>query len=171
MDAALELFANKGFHTTTVSDIAKKAGVSKGLMYNYFRSKEELLKEIIMSGVNSTMQFLDKNRDGVLTKEELLYFIKQSLKTIQTNRTLWKLYYTIIYQPAVMSIVEKELYKTYESYVKMVLSYFESQGAEDPVNEMRFLSAMLDGVALGYLMTEMEYPLDKLEEKILKLYS
>ena len=35
IEAALELFANNGFHNTSITQIAKKAGVSKGLMYNY----------------------------------------------------------------------------------------------------------------------------------------
>ena len=47
MDAALELFVTYGYQGTTISQIAKKASVSKGLLYNYFKSKEELLHEII----------------------------------------------------------------------------------------------------------------------------
>ena len=43
MDVALQHFANKGFHATTIYHIAEHAGISKGLMYNYFNSKEELL--------------------------------------------------------------------------------------------------------------------------------
>lgn len=42
LQAALALFAEKGFHTTSVSQIAEAAGVSKGLTYNYFESKEKL---------------------------------------------------------------------------------------------------------------------------------
>ena len=40
---ALELFAEKGFKGTSISDIAKAAGVSKGLAYNYFKDKNELM--------------------------------------------------------------------------------------------------------------------------------
>ena len=40
MDIALEHFANEGYHTTTINHIARHAGISKGLMYNYFESKE-----------------------------------------------------------------------------------------------------------------------------------
>ena len=41
-NAALEVFAEDGYHHASVSKIAKKAGVSKGLMYNYFHNKEDL---------------------------------------------------------------------------------------------------------------------------------
>ncbi|PLX21155.1 MAG: hypothetical protein C0599_08290 [Salinivirgaceae bacterium] len=50
VDAAITLFGENGFHNTSISQIAKNAGVSKGLMYNYFESKEELLKYIFDMG-------------------------------------------------------------------------------------------------------------------------
>jgi len=46
--AALELFAHHGYHSTSISQIAKEANVSKGLVYNYFDSKEELLRHIVL---------------------------------------------------------------------------------------------------------------------------
>ncbi|MER7606802.1 TetR/AcrR family transcriptional regulator [Nocardioides sp. NPDC127503] len=44
--AALELFAEKGFESTSVQDVVVAAGVTKGAMYHYFSSKEDLLYEI-----------------------------------------------------------------------------------------------------------------------------
>ena len=39
MDAALELFVEKGFETTTINDVVKRVGVAQGLFYYYFGSK------------------------------------------------------------------------------------------------------------------------------------
>lgn len=50
-EAAFEAFAEKGFAATRVEEVAKRAGVSKGLLYLYFRTKEELLKAVIKSVV------------------------------------------------------------------------------------------------------------------------
>jgi AcrR family transcriptional regulator len=47
LDAALELFAEKGFAATRSEEVAARAGVSKGTLYLYFPSKEELLKAVI----------------------------------------------------------------------------------------------------------------------------
>ncbi|MBZ0217025.1 MAG: TetR/AcrR family transcriptional regulator, partial [Fimbriimonadaceae bacterium] len=47
MDAALELFMKKGFAATRVADIAARAGLSKGAIYLYFDSKEDILKGLI----------------------------------------------------------------------------------------------------------------------------
>lgn len=49
--AALEAFAEQGYAATRVDDVAKRAGVSKGLLYLYFKTKEELFKAVIRSAV------------------------------------------------------------------------------------------------------------------------
>src|SRR5690242_15478275 len=46
LDAAVRVFARKGYHASRVGDIAEEAGVAHGLLYHYFRSKEELLETI-----------------------------------------------------------------------------------------------------------------------------
>jgi AcrR family transcriptional regulator len=49
--AALETFAENGYAATRVEEVAKRAGVSKGLLYLYFKTKEELFKAVIRSAV------------------------------------------------------------------------------------------------------------------------
>jgi AcrR family transcriptional regulator len=46
LDAAVRVFAHKGFHTSRVGDIAEEAGVAHGLLYHYFSSKDEVLETI-----------------------------------------------------------------------------------------------------------------------------
>src|SRR5919197_1806498 len=46
LDAAVRVFARKGYHASRVGDIAEEAGVAHGLLYHYFRSKDELLETI-----------------------------------------------------------------------------------------------------------------------------
>jgi AcrR family transcriptional regulator len=48
LDAAVRVFARKGFHTARVGDVAEEAGVSHGLLYHYFESKDELLQAIFV---------------------------------------------------------------------------------------------------------------------------
>ncbi|WP_026527411.1 TetR/AcrR family transcriptional regulator [Butyrivibrio sp. VCD2006] len=51
---ALTLFVEKGYHETKVSDIAAAVPMSTGLMFHYFKSKEELLMELVQTGKNFT---------------------------------------------------------------------------------------------------------------------
>jgi AcrR family transcriptional regulator len=46
LDAAIRVFARQGFHSCRVSDIADEAGVAYGLVYHYFKSKDEVLNEV-----------------------------------------------------------------------------------------------------------------------------
>jgi len=46
LDAAVRVFARKGFHAARVGDIAEEAGVAHGLLYHYFRSKDEVLETV-----------------------------------------------------------------------------------------------------------------------------
>jgi TetR/AcrR family fatty acid metabolism transcriptional regulator len=46
LDAAVRVFARKGYHASRVGDIAEEAGVAHGLLYHYFSSKEELLETV-----------------------------------------------------------------------------------------------------------------------------
>lgn len=57
--AALSAFAEKGYDATRVTDVARRAGVSKGLLYLYFRTKEELFKAVIKSVVMPKLDALD----------------------------------------------------------------------------------------------------------------
>ena len=51
LQAALELFVERGFAATRLEDVASRAGVSKGTLYLYFRSKDELLKAVVRGGI------------------------------------------------------------------------------------------------------------------------
>jgi AcrR family transcriptional regulator len=53
--AALDLFVERGFAATKLDDIAARAGVSKGTLYLYFASKEQLFKAVIEQGVVPVM--------------------------------------------------------------------------------------------------------------------
>ena len=53
LDAALALFAEKGFAATRAEEVAVRAGVSKGTLYLYYPSKEELFKAVVRRNLTS----------------------------------------------------------------------------------------------------------------------
>lgn len=60
MSAALDLFSHKGLAATSIVNIASKAGVSSGLLYHYFRSKEDLFSELVSFAVSSSGSAVEK---------------------------------------------------------------------------------------------------------------
>jgi len=170
LDTALELFANEGFFKTSISDITKKAGISKGLIYNYFESKEDLIRTIVFNGIDNLLKNFDPNSDSILTKEELQYFIEQNFVILQKNVYFWKLYFGIIVQPQVLKLVEKELMRLFIPLYKMLENYFKSQGKKNPAAEARFFGAMIEGVYMNYVMDPKYFPIEDIKQKIIDLY-
>ncbi len=56
LDAALDLFVEKGFAATRVEEVAARAGVSKGTLFLYFPSKEELFKAVVRENISGRFQ-------------------------------------------------------------------------------------------------------------------
>jgi AcrR family transcriptional regulator len=72
-EAALAAFAEKGYAATKVDEVAKRAGVSKGLLYLYFKTKEDLFKAVIRSFVVPKIDELTAIIDSSeLTSEDFL---------------------------------------------------------------------------------------------------
>lgn len=103
MEAALRVFAEKGFAGATNKDIAKEAGITPGLIYHYFESKEALLKAIYedRAPVNIVRSIPDQIL--ALPLEQFLRFVvKQMLTGIEDEKflPLLKLYLPeAIYHP------------------------------------------------------------------------
>ena len=71
--AALAAFAEKGYAATRVDEVAKRAGVSKGLLYLYFKTKEDLFKAVIRSFLSPRIDALISNiEETELSAEEFL---------------------------------------------------------------------------------------------------
>lgn len=98
MDTALEHFASEGYHAVTITDLAKHAGISKGLMYNYFESKEALLRAIIQRSVSEVQNYFDTDRDGFLSGEEFEFFVRKLGVLLKQKRDFWRLLFQILMQ-------------------------------------------------------------------------
>jgi AcrR family transcriptional regulator len=58
LEGAARVFEQRGYHGTTLNDVAREVGCSKVTIYNYFESREDLLKAIIVQGSRPTMDYL-----------------------------------------------------------------------------------------------------------------
>jgi AcrR family transcriptional regulator len=67
LDAALDLFVERGYAATRLDDIASRAGVSKGTLYLYFANKEELFKALVRENI---VALLDRFRSQIAASEQ-----------------------------------------------------------------------------------------------------
>lgn len=167
MSVALELFAEKGYHATSISQIAKKANISKGLTYNYFNSKTELLNELINHGFDVIFENLDINHDGILTEKEFIFFVKQNFRLLRENLQHWKLFFSLLLQPEIAKTFTKKYNQSVEPMLKLFLAFIRSEGSKDPEGDLMAISAMLEGAFLYCVAAPDVFPMDIMEDKII----
>lgn len=170
MDTALELFANHGYHSTSISHIAENAGISKGLIYNYFSGKEELVIDIMKKGFIDLMQVFDPDHDGVLTREEMRYLIEELFEVLEKDLHFWRLYFAVISQPTVNKMAFASIMEIVAPIFEILADYFSRHGYEKPEVEARMFAACLDGITLNYVYEPEHFPLDEIKERILSMY-
>ncbi len=168
IDAAFHVFAEETYHSASVSKIAKEAGVSKGLLYNYFDTKEDLLRAIMSNLMAEILQYFDFSNDAPLTDESVSDWIKKSLYIVKDDVKRWRFYTRLSMQPDVtpffMEMATGEIQKFMESFV----AYFSSKGVEDPVTYMRYCSAIVDGIQLHVMLDPENFPIEKVESILIK---
>jgi AcrR family transcriptional regulator len=189
MNVALEHFSNKGFQSTTISHIARHAGISKGLMYNYFKSKEDLLAAIINKSLTEIYHYFNPDNDSRLTPDEFELFIRKIFNLFREKRQFWKLLYGIMMQPGVfeelfsddslsLKVSGMPLKDFTENMTMLMTDYFtrkkETAGPDyDPVTEMLLFSNTVKGFALTYIFAPEQYHdvyFEKMIDTLIKRY-
>lgn len=170
MNVALELIAEEGFNKVSISKIAKKAEISKGLMYNYFKSKEELILLVMLDGFDQLISAFDANKDGTLTSDEMHFFIDKTFETLETNITFWRMYFMVMLQPDVFKLIQPYMHQMLSPFMETSVNYFIEKGYEDPEAETQFFAAMLDGVGLRFVMDPENFPLEGIKKKLHNMY-
>ncbi|MEO0776021.1 MAG: TetR/AcrR family transcriptional regulator [Bacteroidota bacterium] len=170
LQAALELFGHQGYHSTTISQIAKAAGVSKGLMYNYFPSKEALLDEII-HGVMAVGEELMTLLEGPGSPgERLRKLLLNNIEMLKSNLHFWKLITSLSFQPEVVERYSDLIRTKARANLKVVEELFRQKGSPNPRREALMLSATLDGIFLHYLNLREDYPLEEMVNHLIEQF-
>lgn len=170
--AATELFMEVGYLNVTIEQITKRANISKGLLYNYFSGKEDLLKHIIdrilmeMSEISN--EILDTKNPSI--KIDLI--IKTTFKLLREKSEFWRTVMPLITQNAISEKMQLEIKKIFFALTQDLTQTFKDAGVKNPELEAYLLSALMDGIAIHYFyFYKNEYPLNKLEKALLTKYS
>ncbi len=171
LDSAMTLFAQHGYRETSVKMIAEHAGVAQGLLYNYFDGKEGLLVALFeesMSQVRASFAAADDPTDGRSPIEKL---IRASFAIVRENLRFWQLSYSVRSQAAVLSGLGDQLHAWTDAIRQALEAYFRGSGAEQPEIEAAILFAVIDGVSQHFAIDPARYPLDAVEEALVRRYS
>lgn len=170
-EAALELFSEQGYYGASISKIAQRANISKGLIYNYFSGKEEIVQDIIDNGIHRMLDDLDVNNDGMLETEEIEQYIHKVFAILKENPKFWKLYFSISLQPHIFDLVKEKVDELSQYVFALLTDYFERKGVKEPRMEAMLFAALLDGIGFHFIMAPDIYPVEEIKEILIQRYA
>ena len=127
-EAARQLFISQGFHATSMRNIAARAGTSLGNVYNYYRTKEEILESIIgryQTVIDSRLRAIFDEIEEPLDPDSLVRFGRQIKEMVNAHHDFWLLMYI-----DVLEFENRHFRKMFEGLVHNLRRRFSTQFAE-----------------------------------------
>jgi TetR/AcrR family fatty acid metabolism transcriptional regulator len=163
LDAAAKVFAQKGFHATTIKDIAKAAGIAEGTIYNYFENKTALLLGIFEAMRESLMPDADfpaMTADEMDVRTFVRAYLGHPLRAMQADH--FELFRVVMSEILVNADLRDQFYQHILlptlAMAEAPLQYLVDQHAQPttkPVNVplvLRAISGMVFGLILEAVM-------------------
>lgn len=173
LEGALRVFAKHGYHASSMSEIAKEAGVSKGLAYHYFSSKEDLLVSIAEQRLQQYLPLL-KGLNEIVDAEEKLDFLINFIFDELVDKTDELRFYNALYLHAEgVRAIGKAMKKFQVQFDQQFLAeerLLKDLGFPNPELEAIFLRSTLQGISLEYILSSRDYPLQQMKEMLISRY-
>lgn len=169
--AAIDLFSTHSYEGTSISQIAKQAGISKGLFYSYFDSKEKLLEALLFDVFELMKSRLDIFDKKSITREDYIKFLNINLDIVEEDPAKWKLYFSLFTQPKVTDLMMTKLMPEMMQYMGLFIDYYTKEGYEDPVAWMRFVAASIDGIQMHYIIDPENFPKNRIRKIVIEQFT
>lgn len=171
VETALALFARHGYERTSVRMIAREAGIAQGLLYNYFASKEDLLRAIFERNMADVRESFAAAAGGGDPRARLGRLIRGAFAIVARNRAFWTLSYALRMQPAALEGLGEDIAGWTLSIRGTLETLLRDAGFADPPTEAAILHALIDGVAQHYALEPETYPLERVAAELVDRYA
>lgn len=171
LDAALELFATRGYAATPVDAIAEAAGVSAGLLYYHFDNKTAVLHAIFeqsLSDVQATFAAADRE---LAARDRLPALLRSAAAIVPRHRNFWAVWYGLRMQQEVLSGLGPSVTEFTSAIVRALERYLRDIDWPEADLEARLLFAQIDGLCQHYVLDPAHYPLDAVIGRLIARYS
>ena len=167
--ATVHCITKYGYHNFSMQDVAKSAGVSKGIIHYYFLNKDDVMMSVlekVVSDIEAVLQSDMKAIDDPMRKLEIfievcLGLVKGTKEYYQVNMDFWT---QINQKKEVRKVIAKHYDKFRETCSQVIKEGIE-RGLFQPVNTEEFSSliiAMVDGISLQWLFYQEAFDYDKI---------
>ena len=170
--AAVELFTEKGYDTTTIQQIATQANVSKGLIYNYFESKEDIVLYIV-NGMLALFDDMMKGIDDVehLSPSERLKNLMDAVcDELESGHEWMRWMIPLAFRKNQFGFVSELVQKKISSAIAHMRSLFQELGYKEPEKEAWFLGAVFDGMHMAAMALD-HYDVKSMREILYSKYN
>jgi AcrR family transcriptional regulator len=170
--AAAALFSQGGYQGVTVDAIAQRAGISKGNLYWYFRSKQEIFRLLFDDILERFLPPIQKIVEGDEPPRHKLRALTRTLFEItEANPEAMHLILQIAAQPELREMVSSEYSQLMRRYIDFVTPLFAAMGEKNPEDTAVVYVAILDGlmalVVMGPDIYDRERIMAVLEERFI----
>jgi AcrR family transcriptional regulator len=179
LNAALKLFCEKGYHATTMDEIAKEAGTGKGTVYWYWKSKEDIFLELLDVKLGSYLSALERTAAmPVEASDKVPMLIAEVGNIFARYRKLCKILFLLITEDANsfsgdIKAITESYYRRFKDLIAGIIAEgIEAGTISRDVNSSMIsalLIAILDGIVVQETIFKEEYSLGALGASILKL--
>lgn len=162
INSAIQIFSQKGFYNTKISDIVQNAGLAQGTFYLYFKSKEDIFMHIVLMIVDQINQTIEKYSSHNDKPEKVMKLFAREIFTLlyQYKQIAYIFFFQII-------CVNEEFQKIYFDTSRRIFEFYKKNLQEFPDNEIR--AEMLIGY--GKRLTEVELLINNLSyEEIIQKF-
>lgn len=171
LETALELFGTHGFDRTSIRMIAEAAGISQGLLYNYFASKDEVLEAIFDRSMRDVQHSFMLAEAAATAPERIERLVRGAFEILRQNQSFWRLSYSLRMQPGVLGSLAQRIRKSTVLIQRTLARYLRDAGSDSPELEAAILFAVIDGVSQHYVLDPARYPLDAIADRVIQRFT
>ncbi len=149
LDAALAVFSARGFHSSSIDDIAREAGISKALIYEHFESKQELYADLLERNANELFERLASALAGVEVESgaaRLATGLDAFFAFVEERRDAWRILFRDVVDPETSAVLGR-MVEQVTAVVAALIAQDPGAQARDEQNDqaIRVLAQMLVG--------------------------
>lgn len=171
IEIATQLFSEKGFENTALSEVCDAAGVSKGLIFHHFKSKNGLLREIFTRTTNLIIEINSNEKSDLSAQEALIEMLEAFFLQLEADKLFFQFNLNMIVQPNTRTILEDLIKERSTFILKATKNIFDEIDSQNSLIKSHMLIAELDGIALSYLGIYKDFPLNQIKEHIIEKYT
>jgi TetR/AcrR family fatty acid metabolism transcriptional regulator len=176
LEAAVKVFADQGFFQSTISQIAREAGVADGTIYLYFKNKEDILVQFFSFKTRQVFaRFREEVNGADNAVDKLRKLIHRHLEEFQNDRNMAMVYQVETHQNS--RLIEEQIREMSKMYLDIVSEIVE-QGQEERVIRRdlylglvkRFILGAVDEVINTWLHAGSNYDLATMADPLVDLF-